>query len=459
MKTQMINIPNKGSFLDVELVEIIQKDKSFYIAKILAKDFLNLFTVRPAQYDLLKHSELAKNFPDDDNYFKHLINQDLKNLKNDGFQRDPNFDRISKISKFLNNEDYALFPNTIIANCELINDWPDFNFTENNSFDDFINSEKPSYLSFLKKDGESYHLFIPYIENSILVIDGQHRLEGLKRSSDNIIQNYELVIAFIIGFDRAVIAKQFYTINYEQKAVNKSLLYQLTGEFSTEVDELSFMHNVVKLLNELDDSPFYGRIKMLGITPKDFTKEQKEKLSISQAFLIDALIRYVSSSAKNSTYPPIFLTYYMNPEEHIFIVRAIARFFKAVKQIKPEWDNPNESLLSKGMGVGALIKVFNLLFPIIFKKEMENDLTKIKDLTVEKYVIILKGLENIDFSSNGPFGKTGSAGSINKIKDEIIKSLEYLDTPETIEIFEAIYKQDFLLNFNNQLNKNTTILK
>lgn len=101
MKTQIINIPNKGSFLDVELVEIIQKDKSFYIAKILAKYFLNLFTVRPAQYDLLKHSELAKNFPDDDNYFRHLINQDLKNLKNlknDGFQRDPNFDRISKIS-------------------------------------------------------------------------------------------------------------------------------------------------------------------------------------------------------------------------------------------------------------------------------------------------------------------------------------------------------------------------
>lgn len=452
IKSEIITIGNE-SFLHAELVEIVQKEKSFFLAKVNADEFLKMYTVRPAQYDLEKHTELANSFPDDADYFKHLIRQDKKNLEKEDFQRDPNEDRINKIAKFLNTEDYAFFPNSIIANCELINDWEDYNIDENNSLNDFIGLvNRPKYLSFLSKDGENYHLYTPNIKNSILVIDGQHRLEGLKKAKDEIKNNYDLIVIFIIGFDRSVIAKQFYTINYEQKAVNKSLLYQLTGEFTTEVDELSFMHNVVKLLNEIPDSPFFGRVKMLGKAPKEFTKEEKLLLSISQAFLIDALIRYVSETAKGSIYPPIFLRYYKKPEEHIYIVRALARFFNAVRNIKPEWNNPGGSLLSKGMGIGALVKTFNLLFPMIFKNEMQNEWSKIADLKIEDYQRILAGLENIDFSTNGPYGKTGSAGNINKIKEDIIKALIYTGQPQQISEFETKYKIEFLPNFNTALS-------
>jgi DGQHR domain-containing protein len=451
MKSEIITIGTE-SFLYSELVEVLQKEKSFFLAKVSADKFLNMYTVRPAQYDLKKHTELANSFPDDAEYFKHLINQDKKNLEKQDFQRDPNEDRINRIAKFLDNEEYAFFPNSIIANCELINDWEDYSIDEDSSVEDFIAvKNRPKYLSFLKKDGESYYLYTPNIQNSILVIDGQHRLEGLKKTKSGVASDYDLIVVFIIGFDRSVIAKQFYTINYEQKAVNKSLLYQLTGEFTIEVDELTFMHNIVKLLNETPDSPFYGRVKMLGKAPKNLSKEQKQMLSISQAFLIDALIRYISETAAGSIYPPIFLRYYKNTEEHIYIVRAIARFFNAVLAIKPEWNDPSKSLLSKGMGIGALIKTFNLLFPIIFKKELNNDWDKIKDLTIANYTTILSGLENIDFSTDGPYGKTGSAGSINKIKEDIIASLNYIDKPASFSIFEDIYKNDFLPNFNTAL--------
>lgn len=453
MKT--IKIDKAGEkFLDIEMVEISQKDESFFIARINAQDFLELYTVRPAQYDLVKHTELALSFPDDTEYFKHLIKEDRENLEKGDFQRDPNAERISKISKFINTEDYAFFPNTIIANCELINDWPDLNINENNSFEEFISiKSRPKYLSFLKRENDIYHLFVPFINNSILVIDGQHRLEGLKKAEKEIKIKYELIIAFIIGYDRSVIAKQFYTINYEQKAVNKSLLYQLTGEFSTEVDELSFMHNVVKLLNELKDSPFYGRIKMLGKAPKELSKEEKKMLSVSQAFLIDALIRYISATAKGSLYSPVFLKYYKNTEEHIYIVRSIARFFNAVKALKPEWSDPEKSLLSKGMGIGALIKTYNLLFPIIFEKELKGDWDNIKSLSIEDYKRILAGIENVDFDTNGPFGKTGSAGSINKIKESIIESLKYLGPPQNFDAFITSYKTNQLPKFNTVLNK------
>ncbi len=446
MKTEIITANGK-QYLKVDLIEVIQKDRSFYLAKINTSIFLNVYTVRPAQYDLEKHTSLALTFKDDADYYNHLTKIDNQNLKNKDFQRDPVKERIRDISKFINTEEYAFFPNTIIANCELINDWAEFNLNENSSLDDFFDiSHKPDFISFLKKEEGFYSLVIPYSPNCVLVIDGQHRLKGLEDADDEIKQSYDLLIAFIIGYDRSVIAKQFYTINYEQKAVNKSLLYQLTGEFTTEVNEISFMHNTVKLLNELPDSPFYGRVKMLGKTPKDLSDEKKRMLSISQAFLIDSLIRFISVTAKGTDYPPIFLKLYLDPNQHITIVRSIARFFNAVSRLKKDWTIPDQSLLSKGMGVGALIRVYNLLFPVIFKKELKSDFSKLESFSVPDYERVLNGLGKIDFSSNGPYGKTGSAGSINRIKEDVILNLPYLGKFSSFKNF-MIYYRGYLNDF------------
>lgn len=453
MKVELIK-HNGLEYLKVALEEIKQKENSFFLAKINAKDFLKVFTVRPAEYDLEKNTSLANSFPDEADYYKHLIEDDRKKINDKNFQREPNDERITKIVKFLETEEYAFFPNTIIANCDLINDLEGFNISEFNSESDFFNLlNKPESISFLQKDNDSYYLYIPSIPNSVLVIDGQHRLEGLKKVKPEIQDQYDLIISFIIGFDRSIIAKQFYTINYEQKSVNKSLLYQLTGEFSKEIDELTFMHNVAKLLNELDESPFNGRIKMLGKAPKNSTPEQKEKYSISQSFFIDSTIRFVSSKAIESTTPPILLKYYKNVNEHITIVRFLARFFTAVKNIKPDWDRPKESVLSKGMGVTALLRVLNIIFPIIFKNEMEGDWNKLEYLKAIDYERILKGLENVDFGTEGPYGKTGSAGSITKIKNDILSKLEYLGKPSDISVFEKNTYSNYTIDFNHALKK------
>lgn len=455
MNTQIIS-NNGKEYLKVELLEVNQKQKSFFLAKIKASDFLKTYTVRPAQYDLEKHISLASSFDADDQYYSHLITEDKKNLKEKDFQRDPNDTRINRIESFLTSEEYAFFPNTIIANCELINDWEDYNLDENSSEEDFFAIEnKPHFLSFIRNNGSTPILYIPYISNSVLVIDGQHRLVGLGKMEESFKENYDLIVAFIIGFDRSIIAKQFYTINYEQKPVNKSLLYQLTGEFTNEINELSFMHNVVKLLNEINNSPFQGRVKMLGKTPKNLPQQLKDKLSISQAFLIDSTIRLISSKAKGSIYSPVFLKYFKNKEEHIHIIRILARYFNAVKEIHPKWENPNESIISKGMGVTALIKVFNLLFPIIFIREMDLNWEKMTNIKTEDFVRILNGLGNVNFNSDGPYGKTGSAGSILKIKDDILHNLSYINNPVNIKIFEDEIKRDYIDKFNSILNQLT----
>lgn len=452
MKNEMINADGI-SYIKVELVEVHQKSNSFFLAKIKAKDFIEVFTVRPAEYDLEKHTSLANSFPEESEYYNHLISEDTERINHKDFQRDPNSERISKIQKFINNEEYSFFPNTIIANCELLNEIENFEIDEDSSETEFLEKQnKPENACFFSRKNGQCFLYIPYKANVVLVIDGQHRLEGLKLVSEEIQDDFELIISFLIGFDRSIIAKQFYTINYEQKSVNKSLLYQLTGEFSRDLDELTFMHNAVKLLNELKDSPFYGRVKMLGKAPKNSTLEIKEKLSISQAFLIDSTIRFVSKNAKNSSLPPIFLKYFLNQDEHIHIIRVLARYFNAVSRIKADWNNPKESILSKGMGVTALLRVLNILFPRIFILELDSDWSRIDELQIDDYEVFLKGLENVDFSTDGPYGKTGSGGSISKIKNDILSKLEYISKPDNIQEFEKENFDEYINTFNSTLN-------
>lgn len=451
METTIITLGNR-TYLKVQLLKVNQKSKSFYLAKIAASEFLEIFTVRPAQYDLDKHASLANSFEGDDKYYTHLINDDKLNINEKDFQRNPNDDRINKIVGFLNNEEFAFFPNTIIANCELINDWENFDIDENSTEEEFASlDDKPGFLSFLSNQQDIYYLYIPFTKNSVLVIDGQHRLVGLEKSDVAIQNDFDLIIAFIIGLDRSIIAKQFYTINYEQKPVNKSLLYQLTGEFTREIDELSFMHNVTKLLNELEGSPFKGRIKMLGVTPKGLADEAKQKLSLSQAFFIDSTIRFISVKAKGSLYEPILLKYFRNPDTHISIVRIISRFFNAVALLKPEWNSPNESIISKGMGVGALLKTLNFVFLKVFKDEMKDNWDNVDSLSVDLFKMVLNGIENVNFDNDGPYGKTGSAGSVSKIHNDILSKLTYLGKPQQIPQFIERYKETYWSSFDEKL--------
>ncbi len=447
----MLKIHNRD-YLHIKLLEINQKGKLFYVGKILAKDMLSIYTVRPAKYDIEKNISIANSFPNQEEYFDYLTVNNSVSEKD--FQRKYSDTRVNEISQFLNSQEYAFFPNTIISNCDLINDLDLFDINEYNGIENFKKlNNVPSHLSFFYRENEEAFLLIPLIENSLLIIDGQHRLEGLKKSSIDVQNNYELLIAFIIGFDRSVIAQQFYTINYEQKPVNKSLLYHLMGEFSDNLDELTFMHKVVKALNELDYSPFYKRVKMLGSTPDNYDVNDKKLLSISLAFLIDALIKTISNKSNAGLYQPVFRYYFIKENFRIEIIKTLINYFSAISKLVPDWNDPSNSLISKGMGVGALLKVLQILFPVIFKKEFDSNSDKIVNLNENLFLKYLNGIQNVDFSNGGKFGGIGSAGSINKIKEEIILNLNELGNYNSFKDFENFYKETILVDYKNWLSK------
>ena len=318
-------------FIKLKVSPVKQKGKIFYVGILTANNFLKLFTVEPAEYDLNEQLALADKFPDDQEYFEQLINKKRNQIDTKEFQRKENRERVNKISQFLNEEEYPLFPNTIITTCVLYKNSPNFNTPIGGLLEDQIHEMYESTFALLEEKGKINYLYIPNKKNSLLVIDGQHRLKGLQKSNNNVIDNYELLVSFILEYDRSVIANLFYTINYTQKSVNKSLLYHLMGEFSNELNEITFMHETVKLLNVAEISPFRKRIKILGYVPQELTQDEKEKVTLSQAFLVDYLSPTISSQSKNSIHQPIFLYYFKRGKDQIEIIRFIIKFFSAIK--------------------------------------------------------------------------------------------------------------------------------
>lgn len=453
MKTEILDFDG-FSFLKIFLLPIEQKHNQFYVGKILAKNFLNVFTVRPAEYDIAKNKSLARSFQDDREYYDSLIKDNEAELGKD-FQRDYDPARVSKITQFLKEEDFPFFPNTIIVTCDLINNIDELNISIESSFEEFASvPNRPRHLSFLQFKNEQYFIYVPYTYDAILVIDGQHRMRGLKDAPDSITENYELILSFVVNFDRSVIAKLFYTINYEQKSVNKSLLYHLTGEFSTELDQITFMHNVVKVLNELDYSPFCNKVKMLGVNPKGASDQDKKTLTISQAFLIDYLLKTISRSSLNSTFAPVFLWYFKNVSYQIEIIRFLIKYFDAIKNIrKSEWQDSSTNILTKGIGIAALLKVMHILFVKMFVTEWDKDPDRIKTVTADTLQIKLKGLENVDFSKSGEFGGVGSSGSINKLYQKIIEKVDFFGSKNYSNFLEN-YKTTYLASYQDWLKSN-----
>lgn len=440
---------NDQSFLVLELARVNQKSQFFYLAKAPAKEIVKMFTVSPAEYDVGKYKHLSEKTKDESEYYEEIIRDKKNQIVKSNFQREKDINRVNQISKFISNNEYSFFPNTIICTCDLID--YDTDLTIGEVIENHYNEE--TNLSFYCTIGDKEYLVIPILPKSILVIDGQHRLEGLKKYfEDNplLAESFDVILSFLIDFDRAIIAQQFYTINYEQKPVNKSVLYHLMGEFSDEIDELTLLHNFIRVFNELEKSPFYKRIKMLGKTPTSLDDEEKRLLSISQAFLIDELMKTISSKSINSLYQPIFLHYYKTDSKRVEIISFLLKYFNAVKRIRHDWVLPSESIVSKGLGIGALVKILQFLFPILLIEKFNYNADKLITINEDELVIYLAGLERANLKQ---FSGQGGAGSINKIKEELVENIEFFKATNYVS-FENEFKTKYLLKFKTWNRRN-----
>ena len=107
---------------------------------------------------------------------------------------------------------------------------------------------------------------MPEREGVLRAIDGQHRLLALHADIDNFADEQFTVPAII--FDRLPedhVVQMFVTINAKHTRLNSSHLVSLSGRQLYRDEALAAAHDVVRALNDREESPLYGEIKLLGV--------------------------------------------------------------------------------------------------------------------------------------------------------------------------------------------------
>ena len=115
-------------------------------------------------------------------------------------------------------------------------------------------------------DGRVGMLKVPEREGILRAIDGQHRLLALHADIERF-AGEEFTVPAII-FDRLPedhVVQMFVTINAKHTRLNASHLVSLSGRQLYRDDALATAHDVVRALNDREDSPLHSEIKLLGV--------------------------------------------------------------------------------------------------------------------------------------------------------------------------------------------------
>lgn len=210
-------------------------------------------------------------------------------------------------------------------------------------------------------DGERPVLF----RDIARVLDGQHRLEGLEGYKG---KNFELNVALFVSIDIAEQANIFSTVNLAQTKVNRSLAYDLFALAKSRSPQKT-CHNIAVALDQNEKSPFYQRIKRLGVATEGRFSE-----TLTQATFVEALLPYLSPAPqldrdifKRGKKPEeadadalrkhIFRNMFLK-EQEMEIADVIWNLFDAVREKWPSaWESLGRgNMLNKTNGFRALIR-------------------------------------------------------------------------------------------------------
>ena len=304
-----------------------------------------------------------------------------------GIQRELNPKREKEIGKYTNLID-STFPNSIILS---------------------ISSDYASY------DSSTNTMTLDYKDDIAKVLDGQHRIAGL-RHFEGTGSEFQLQVSIFIDMELEDQAIVFATINKEQKNVSNSLVADLY-EFSKTRSPQKTAHNVVRALNYKETSPFYRRIKILGVA------NNKDTERITQDTFVKNLMKYISKDPqadrdfykrnKNKHLPYVegeeLKTYFLRnlfieDELDIKIAQIMWNYFKAVELRWPKAWHGNETsmILNRSTGFIALMRLFRDMY-LSF-----NDIGKV--IHFEKYATIFSKIRLNDNDFNSTNFLPGSSG-------------------------------------------------
>ena len=240
------------------------------------------------------------------------------------------------------------------------------------------------------------------------VLDGQHRIEGL-RDFDG---EFQLNVSIFIDADIAQQAYLFSTVNLAQTKVNKSLVYDLF-DLSNVRSPQKLCHTIAVTLNKIPESPLFERISRLGsATPGVYTE------TITQATFVSALMQHISRDENKDRdlymrgkkpekvdlmeLRQLIFRNMMIEERDDDIAVIIFNYFSAVKNRWPDsWDNLSQgNVLNRTNGFKALMR---LLKPVYLHIATLGEVP-----TIEQFASVFSKISVNDFSTDTY--KPGSSG-------------------------------------------------
>ena len=190
-----------------------------------------------------------------------------------GIQRPLSDSRVKALVKYVNFID-ATFPTSIILAVE----------------SDYVSYDEKRLeltISNTKRGSEKPDIAF---RNLFRVIDGRHRIAGLEGFKG---ENFDVLVSIFVGSDIADQAHVFATVNLEQTKVGKSLAIDLF-ELARTRSPIKTCHNIAVALDTTDGSPFYHRIKRLGVATEGRAGQSGPGETLTQATFVNALMRSIS---------------------------------------------------------------------------------------------------------------------------------------------------------------------
>jgi DGQHR domain-containing protein len=199
------------------------------------------------------------------------------------------------------------------------------------------------------------------------IVDGQHRVEGLKISGNS--AAFQMPVVLMLDATVEQQALIFATINGKQTKVPSSLIYELFDVTTTRSPQKS-AHEVARAMNSTDSSPWYKRLKMLG------RKTPGSNESLSQGTFVKFLLPQISNEAsidrdfvKKGLQPParpkcIFNEYWRESKDDV-ILKILMNTFKGARNVwTREWNDPNNYVLTKTNGFTGTMKALPQMFQV-----------------------------------------------------------------------------------------------
>lgn len=339
--------------IKLHMIEITQSVGTFYVGKIKSSSLIN-------------------------------ISKTIRRNESNGIQRELAQKRVKEIAKYCEDPD-AAFPTPIILH---------------------IKGEDIVSLEPIAGFGDLYELAIDDQQQFAEILDGQHRVEGIKYANGF---EFELMVVVMFDLTEEEKAYIFSTINSNQTKVDKSLIYDLF-ELSKTRSPHKTCHEIARIMNSDKNSPFYGKLKMLG-------KKSDKTAILSQGTFVNYLCRLMSNKPQQDMIDlkngieikddeRYVLRKYFKDKRDDIILKLLNNYFGAVSSVfSEEWENSKEYILSKTTGYGALLKAF----PTFYKKGVQN-----KKLTQEYFEMEFKKVKtfleknNIELTSKDiPSGEHG----------------------------------------------------